>query len=64
MFKGESRAAFRSILQLDKDTWARARGWTLWKALIIITGISSTNAIEASRAHQTITEILADHPLE
>jgi aminoglycoside phosphotransferase (APT) family kinase protein len=29
----ESRDAFRATLQLDNATWARGRGWTLWKAL-------------------------------
>lgn len=31
---GESREAFRAAIRLDAATWARARGWTLWKALI------------------------------
>ena len=34
MLTGESRAAFRDALDLDDDTWDRARGWALWKALI------------------------------
>jgi aminoglycoside phosphotransferase (APT) family kinase protein len=33
-FVGESREAFRSALTLDEATWARGRGWALWKALI------------------------------
>ena len=32
----KSREVFRSHLPLDPDTWARARGWALWKALITI----------------------------
>ncbi|SCX59086.1 Predicted kinase, aminoglycoside phosphotransferase (APT) family [Klenkia marina] len=28
------RAAFRDAVDLDEGTWARARGWALWKALI------------------------------
>jgi len=35
-FEGESRAAFRAALQHDDATWARARGWALWKALILL----------------------------
>lgn len=31
-----SRAAFRAGLDLDEDTWARGRAWTLWKALITL----------------------------
>src|ERR1700682_2873532 len=33
-FSGESRAAFKSQLPVDEATWARGRGWALWKALI------------------------------
>ncbi|MBI2785866.1 MAG: aminoglycoside phosphotransferase family protein [Legionella longbeachae] len=33
LFTGESRDAFRATLKLDSATWARGRGWTLWKAL-------------------------------
>ena len=32
-FTGESRNAFRAALPLDKNTWIRALGWTLWKTL-------------------------------
>lgn len=31
---GRSRAAFRDATAQDAGTWARARGWALWKALI------------------------------
>ena len=34
--EGESREAFRAALPLDEATWARGRGWTLWKALITL----------------------------
>jgi aminoglycoside phosphotransferase (APT) family kinase protein len=34
MLSGPSRAAFRSGLSVDSATWARGRGWALWKALI------------------------------
>ena len=33
LFTGQSRQAFRDVLKLDKGTWARGRGWALWKAL-------------------------------
>jgi aminoglycoside phosphotransferase (APT) family kinase protein len=33
-FSGASRAAFREAVDQDAGTWARARGWALWKALI------------------------------
>src|ERR1017187_24800 len=33
-FTGDSAAAFRRGLHLDEATWARGRGWALWKALV------------------------------
>jgi len=30
------RAAFRGAVAFDESTWARARGWALWKALITL----------------------------
>ena len=35
LFEGESRAAFRASLPTDDATWARGRGWALWKSLIL-----------------------------
>lgn len=34
LFSGDSRRAFADGLSLDEGTWARARGWAMWKALI------------------------------
>jgi aminoglycoside phosphotransferase (APT) family kinase protein len=33
-FRGDGRQAFRHALSVDDGTWARGRGWALWKALI------------------------------
>ncbi|HEY8120995.1 MAG TPA: aminoglycoside phosphotransferase family protein [Myxococcota bacterium] len=35
-FSAESRAALRSDLARDDATWARGRGWCLWKALLTL----------------------------
>jgi aminoglycoside phosphotransferase (APT) family kinase protein len=35
-FAGESAQVFRNGLRFDDATWARARGWALWKALITL----------------------------
>jgi aminoglycoside phosphotransferase (APT) family kinase protein len=35
-FTPAERAVFRSELALDPDTWARGRGWALWKAAITL----------------------------
>jgi aminoglycoside phosphotransferase (APT) family kinase protein len=36
LFDGRSRAAFVEATAQDAATWARARGWALWKALITL----------------------------
>lgn len=59
--KGESRQAFRSILSLDSGTWARGCAWTLWKALIIASGLSKTNTSESKRCWLTINEVIKDY---
>lgn len=56
-FDTESRDAFKQSLQLDNDTWARARGWTLWKALC-----APAPGTEAKSAH-IISEVIADHKI-
>ena len=33
-----ARRVFRRETGLDGDTWARARGWALWKALLGVSG--------------------------
>jgi aminoglycoside phosphotransferase (APT) family kinase protein len=35
-FAGDSATVFRDCLGLDDATWTRARGWALWKALLMI----------------------------
>jgi len=58
---GESREAYRRSLPFDDATWARGRGWALWKALILTAGHADTNARESLTSRQIIDEILADH---
>jgi len=35
-FTGDSAEVFRRGLNLDEATWARGRGWALWKALLTV----------------------------
>jgi aminoglycoside phosphotransferase (APT) family kinase protein len=55
MFSGESRRAFREAVALDEATWARARGWALWKALITLAGGNGD-------ARRVVEEVLGDAP--
>lgn len=61
LFKGKSREAFRAALPLDSETWARGRGWTLWKALIVYAGLPGTNSLERENSERVFEEILADY---
>jgi aminoglycoside phosphotransferase (APT) family kinase protein len=63
-FEGESRAAFRTALRVDGATWARGRGWALWKALIKLAKLSGVNPLaEARKPRQIIDDVLADQKL-
>jgi aminoglycoside phosphotransferase (APT) family kinase protein len=59
-FSGESRAAFKGTLGLDAATWARARGWSLWKALITLAEHIDSDPEKSAGARRVINEILTD----
>lgn len=61
LFEGKSREVFRAGLQADEATWARGRGWTLWKALITVAGHIDINPVEVEKSRRVIGEVLADH---
>ncbi len=60
-FSGESRDAFRAALSADASTWARARAWALWKALITLVQHMDTNPLAADKSRHTIDAVLAEH---
>jgi aminoglycoside phosphotransferase (APT) family kinase protein len=53
LLSGESRKAFRATLAVDDATWARGRGWALWKALITLA--------DNPASRHVIEQVLADH---
>src|SRR5215217_6506028 len=57
---GPSRDRFRAELAVDRDTWARGRGWALWKALITLVGHLERGAPEAAVPRRDIEQVLAD----
>lgn len=59
--EGESRTAFRAALPLDAATWARARGWALWKALITLAQAPGINPAGQDTARKVIEDLLAEH---
>jgi aminoglycoside phosphotransferase (APT) family kinase protein len=68
---GDSREVFRNGLSLDESTWARGRGWALWKALITLVQALKLDDAQADlaslrfgwrvSARHVIDEVLADH---
>jgi aminoglycoside phosphotransferase (APT) family kinase protein len=61
MLSGESREAFRAGLPLDRGTWARGRGWALWKALITYAGALGSDPATAADARRVLDEIFAEY---
>ena len=60
MFEGDSRQAFRDAMEVDRDTWVRARGWVLSLAMIAIPYYRTRNPAAVSEVHPFIDELLAD----
>ena len=58
---GKSRNAFIKTIALDDATWARARGWALWKALITLVEHIEEDDNKSKHARYVINEVLEDH---
>ncbi|MFF7974924.1 phosphotransferase [Streptomyces sp. NPDC007905] len=61
MFSGDSRDAFRNTIGQDDGMWARARGWALWKAMLVLSECIDTDEEHATTHLRVIEEVLADH---
>jgi aminoglycoside phosphotransferase (APT) family kinase protein len=61
LLSGESREAFRAGMPMDSATWARARGWALWKAMITLVPILYTDPVKAAEQHRIIEAVLTEH---
>ncbi len=66
MFGGDSRQAFRQRVNQDAGSWARARGWALWKALITLAAAIEDGPPAAEQAvnRRIIADVLAEHEVE
>lgn len=60
LLSGAGRDAFRRTLAVDDGTWARGRGWALWKALITLPEHLDAGSVDAETSRRVIREILAD----
>jgi aminoglycoside phosphotransferase (APT) family kinase protein len=70
-FSGKSRATFRATVPVNEATWARGRGWALWKALVTLQEARrrGTDGSDASRRfgwrgspREVLGRVLAEDP--
>jgi aminoglycoside phosphotransferase (APT) family kinase protein len=59
-FDADARTAFRAALEPDQDMWRRGRGWALWKALIVLAGMTA-NKRPGFDPLVVLERVLADH---
>lgn len=57
-FSAKARDIFISAINLDNDTWLRARAWALWKATFVLCQITDKNSPEAQMQKQIISNVL------
>ena len=60
VFGRAGRAVFRAALDVDDDSWNRARGLALHQAALIIPYYAETNPGFVAPARRTVEEVLAD----
>lgn len=60
-FTGRAREVWRAEVPGDDATWARARGWALWKALIVAAAALRDHGRPDPEALRVVTDVLADH---
>ncbi len=60
-FRGKSRDVFKENLRLDEETWARARGWALWKALYEISQLEDKSSEAFVNQQQIIDAVIEEN---
>lgn len=64
LLDADSRQTFRQALNVDAATWARGRGWVLWKALIVLARQGEAKTAEVEFQRRALAAVIADHALE
>ncbi len=59
LLTADGRRAFRERLAIDDATWARGRGWALWKTLVTCAQTAGRTDEDAVNARWALDEILA-----
>ncbi|MGR6320436.1 aminoglycoside phosphotransferase family protein [Micromonospora soli] len=57
LLSGAARRVFRAALGTDDATWARGRGWVLWKGLITL---DNPDPVRAAEGRHMLDAVLAD----
>ncbi|WP_277680293.1 phosphotransferase, partial [Gracilibacillus dipsosauri] len=60
-FDDSSREIFKRALKMDEETWNRARGWALWKALITYDDKKDSNQTIAEESYRIIKIIMDEY---
>lgn len=61
LLNAAARQKFKLCLNLDDNTWARARGWCLWKALITLVSLDKKDSPDALRQLKIIRDVSDEH---
>jgi aminoglycoside phosphotransferase (APT) family kinase protein len=61
LLTAEGRQAFRERMPVDDATWARGRGWALWKTLVTCSHSLDDDDEEAAEAFRVLGEIFAEY---
>lgn len=59
-FDGESRRVFRDASGADEGTWHRGRGWSLWKAITLATGVNEGPSQDKAQSLTVLDRICDD----
>lgn len=55
--EGSSREIFIKEMNLDEDTWERAKAWALWKATFVLCELENQNSPEGLEQRRIIEEV-------
>ena len=58
--KSKSREIFKQNVNMDKNTWLRARAWCLWKATYELCNVGDKDSPYALKQKQIIEEVLSE----
>jgi len=60
LFSGASRHAFETTMATDPGTWARGRGWALWKSLITLVDQADDDPLAVTN-RRIIDDVITEH---